>query len=220
MSRHSCTLAPAAMMLLAAVFTPATMAAQDFEGVISIRLSRNTPNGSNTSIDAQYFTKKGDVRIEVGAGTPNSIAGIILPGEKKIYRLISSQSLYMEQPLTEITPPGAATARVVRTMRKETIAGHECEHLDIITGADTVDACVAKGLGTFASASAALNAAGVRLDAWQRSLIADGAFPLRVSQRGAPFLEVTKVEKKFLSGTLFVVPDSYSRAPAPVKKPG
>ena len=57
---------------------------------------------------------------------------------------------------------------------------------------------------------------GAAQPAWQRSLAADGGFPLKVTNHdGVVQLEVTKIEQKKLADALFTVPANYSKMDMP-----
>lgn len=195
------------------------MSAQDFEGVITIRTAVPMRDGT-PSPEVEYMTRAGKLRLNVRS--PMGTMGIIAsPAEGKMYMLLDAQSMYMEQPMSLAPRAGAAplaTPEITRTGRKETIAGYECEHLLVAGDPGPTDVCVARGLGPYVPP-----AIGAAMPAWQRALAKDGAFPLKVSRHdGTVQLEVTKIEKRKLSPSLFNVPESYTKMemPAGRRPPG
>ena len=205
----------AAAALAAVTVAASSLPAQEFEGVITMHMAGTMRDGTPMP-DIEYMTRGGKMRIN--AKSPMGNMGIIaVPSEKKLYMLMDAQSMYMEQPLN-FTPSATANASVaptiVRTGKKETIAGFECEHITITEKAVATDVCMARGLGPFLSASAAMP--GASLPGWQKALIEDGGFPLKVTKAdGSTVLEVTKIEKKRLTEKMFNVPDNYTKMDMP-----
>lgn len=209
-------------LLALAVLSPAvaiaSASAQAFEGVISMHMPGAGRDGQPNP-DIEYMARGGKLRVNVKS--PLGQLGMIgVPAEKKIYLLMDAQRMYAEQPMQIDASAAAASAMrdavVTRTGRKETIAGVECEHLLVATQRDTTDLCITKSLGTFFAATMGMN-----VPAWQRRLMADGAFPLRVSRKdGTTQMEVTKVERKRLTDAMFTVPEDYARMDMPgMKRP-
>lgn len=212
----------AGITLAIAPFTAASLAAQDFEGVITMRTNMRMPDGS-PSPEIEYMTRSGKMRLNLR--TPMGSMGIIAsPAEQKMFMLLDAQRMYTEQPLAlgamqaraGTAPPKAPV--ITRTGKKETVAGYECEHLLIEGNPRETDVCVARSLGPYVSPTL-----GTQMPAWQRALAADGAFPLKVTgPDGTVQLEVTKIEKRKLSPSLFDVPDDYTKMqlPAGRRPPG
>jgi hypothetical protein len=109
-----------------------------------------------------------------------------------------------------------------RTGRKETIAGHECEHW--LVGKDHVDdLCLAPGLGFWGASGqggpGALRAMGfdrrdieAQLTRYPelRDLAEHGAFPLKVENKSAKFtMVVTDIQRTRLDDDLFRPPAGY-----------
>lgn len=205
-------------VVMAASFIPSSrVAAQAFEGVITVRMGGASRDGTPLP-DLEYMARGGKMRLNVKSPM-GTLAIIAVPTEKKLYTLLEAQAMYMEQPLTTDLGKGAATPNtpapvITRTGKKETIAGYECEHVLIAAGQGSTDVCMARGLGPFLAAGATLGAAA--LPAWQRALADDGGFPLKVSRGdGTTQLEVTKIEKRTLPASLFAVPDNYTKMDMP-----
>ena len=120
----------------------------------------------------------------------------------------------MEMPIADaassVAAKTAADAKVTHTGGMETVAGYACEHITVASAAQTVDICMAKGLGGYVNPLASMPRSSE--PAWQRMLTADGGFPLRVTMPdGSVALEVVKIEKKKLASDLFSVPLTYMK---------
>ena len=99
----------------------------------------------------------------------------------------------------------------------ETVAGYACEHVTVASAGQTVDICMAKGLGGYVNPLASMQRSSE--PAWQRMLTADGGFPLKVTmQDGSIPIEVVKVEKKKLASDLFSVPLTYMKMELPRRR--
>jgi len=120
---------------------------------------------------------------------------------------------------------GDETPDINRTGRRETIAGHACEHVDIATTQGQIDMCVATDLdyyfiggttgGRGNGAAAGFNP---KLEQAIRDAFKDGFFPLKVTanQNGQNMSMVaTKVERKALPDDLFVIPSDYTKMSGP-----
>ena len=93
---------------------------------------------------------------------------------------------------------------IVRTGRKDMIAGYECEYWLMKDSGGELSACVTTGIGAFVMG-------GVSEPRWSGFLRAQGAFPLKVSKVGAgPLMEVTKIDPTPLDAALFTVPADYT----------
>jgi len=199
----------AAVTLLAAVaVSPA--AAQTFEGAVTAKLH---PEGGREPMDVQYLLRQGVVRMEMQRG--EAAVMIIDPTAKASYMLMPQRRVYMVMPMGQGT--GAEAKRpapdVVRTGRKEKIAGYECEHWLVKDATGDVDACVATGLGAFA-----MGAPG-REASWSGIFREHRGFPLKVSKAGTTMMEVTKIEPKRLDAALFAPPADYQKMEMPSGMP-
>ena len=131
--------------------------------------------------------------------------------------------MYMEQPFAPIADATRASqqntrATVTATGKKETIAGYKCEHY-LVADADgaNVDACVARGLGSFMQAPSGNPMAGgasTSTNDWTGKLGKDG-FPLKVTKGNTTVMEVTKIEKAPLDPSLFSAPDGWKKFDMP-----
>ena len=206
----------AGLLLFLSVLPAAALSAQEFEGAITVRVAAGARNGQPAP-DLEYLARGGKLRVNVRSPM-GSVAMIAVPAEKKLYTLMDAQSVYMEQPLALDVRGGAnePAPTITRTGRKETIAGHECEHILIAAQGGSMDVCMARGLGPFVMAGLSAS-----MPAWQRALTADGGFPLKVSRAdGTTQLEVTKIERKKLNDAMFTVPDNYQKMDMPTGRRG
>jgi hypothetical protein len=87
----------------------------------------------------------------------------------------------------------------------------------VASAAQTVDICLAKGLGGYVNPLASMQRSSE--PAWQRMLTVDGGFPLKVTmQDGSIPIEVVKIEKKKLATDLFSVPLHYTKMEMPRRR--
>jgi hypothetical protein len=201
--------------LLAIAAFPLTLGAQSFEGAITIRMAAR---GGAPPQEMEYLARNGNVRVTIAAPT-GAISILGLAAESKTYVLMEAQRMYMEVP----PPDSAAVAKVgevkiTKTGRIETIAGLSCEHIVVeapgTASPQKADVCMTKGLGPFVNPMA--NVAGGRMTEWQKQLAQDGGFPLKVTLGdGTVPLEVTKIEKKRVSDTLFRIPADFTKMDMP-----
>jgi len=196
-----------------------------FEGAVTIRMSQKTPQGV-MSQQVEYFMRAGKVRVNMAAPAGMPVAGpslILSPVEKKMYMLMPAQSAYTELPMSDSLmtaaaqrAPGVADdAKIVRTGKRETVAGVSCEHVQVRSTSGTIDMCVSKELGRFVNPTDAMRQSG---GGWQREL--GNEFPLKVTMSdGSVPLEVVQVERKRLSNDLFTVPGTYNKITMPAGRP-
>ena len=197
---------------LISIALPNVSPAQAFEGVISMRMT-GSGRAAGMIQEAQYFASRSG-KARVGLTTPMGPAAIIMsPADKKMFLLIDQQSSYIEQNLDNLTgtPVAGDPAKVVRTGKKETIAGMECEHIKV----DELDICAAKGLGQYLNFGGNMMGGGGMLP-WQNAMLKEGVFPLRVTlPDGTVQLEVLKIERKAVEPAMFQVPDNYTKIQLP-----
>jgi len=191
--------------------------AQGFEGAITMRLNSGG-RGAVRADTVEFLSRGGNVRASL-----NSPAGRVsilgLAAEEKTFVVIESQRAYIEVSAEAAGQAAAAVAsNVTRTGRREQIAGYECEHVLVVAaGAATTqatDVCLSSALGRWVNPLASLG--GGRLSPWQRELLKDGGFPLKVvTADGTVALEVLRVEKRRVSDAQFRIPADFTKMDMP-----
>jgi hypothetical protein len=204
---------------LMSALAPRALLAQPFEGAVTMRTSARTANGPQVQ-ELEYLVRGGKVRVSMG-GPAGGMSVLSLPTEKKVYVLMAAQSAYMEVSLADaaarVATQTPTDAKITRTGRMETIAGYGCEHVTVESGAQSIDVCMAKGLGGYVNPLAAMQSGNE--PAWQRALAADGGFPLRITMPdGTVPMEAVKVERKRLASELFSVPLNYVKMEMPRRR--
>jgi hypothetical protein len=186
---------------------PAALSAQaKFEGSITARMSAAAGNA-----DVTYFVKGDQFRMDIAG--PRGGGMYILRDQSKntTYMVMPQQRMYMDMPAPSLaeTTPEAKNPNIKMTGRKETVAGIECEHVEITSDGSQYDACVAHGLGMFPMVNNPMGRGrGEPPPAWQK--LGRDAFPLKVQRAGEQItFEVTKIERKSLDASLFAVPDGF-----------
>jgi hypothetical protein len=201
-----------------------------FEGEITMSISG--AGGGKTGQQTMVFgIRSPKYRLDT-QGVPGSAimgqgAGMIIdPPAKKAFVLMPAQKTAMVLDFDKLkaargNAPGVPgeprggiitePPQIVKTHKKEVIAGYECEDWQVISKSSRADMCVAEGikwvdLGELGMASPAVGIAAVTADA--------NRFPLRVVTYDAKNvettrMEATKIEKKKLDEARFVVPADY-----------
>jgi hypothetical protein len=132
----------AAVLVLAAPAAAQTA----FEGVVTYRLTTE-----GRTMDVTYYAKGSRARSEMSM--EGMQMAMLLDADSAFMRTIMpSERMYMTMDLSRMRDQGnqrdTSDATFTPTGRKETIAGHECEHYLTGTGQNT-DMCVATGLGYY-----------------------------------------------------------------------
>jgi hypothetical protein len=196
------------LLTSAVVALPAVAQAQ-FEGTISMHIA-SVSGGSNMD-----YSVKGDrVRMDIATA---QMAMYMLANNGAMTVVMPTQKMYLEQPIPSVMDQGNAASKVTvkATGRMETIAGYKCEHYTITDAKEGgYDACLSKELGTFMAPMSPGGRGRGAADASSDVLahLGGNAFPLKVQKiGGATTLEVTKIEKKPLSESLFTVPSGFTK---------
>lgn len=204
---------------LSVVGTATALGAQPFEGAITMRMNTGAAAGAPQP-EIQYLVRGGSLRVTM-PGPGGGMSLLTIASEKKSYMLIDAQRSFMELPTTSaqaaLDQRASAAGAITRTGKRETIAGMECEHVLVTVEGQQTDLCLSRALGDFLNPLTSMRQGAT--PAWQRTLVAEGGFPLRVTgPDGTVLLEVTKVERKSLAPSLFSIPDSYSRMTMPARR--
>lgn len=192
-------------------------AQQPFEGVLTIRLT--SPSGTQ---NATYSLKGERMRMDMAVREGMQLSMIVDRRANKAYLLMAQQRMYVEHDFDESELLSAAQGRkgeFTWTGKKEKVAGLECEHALVTdeTGS-RYDVCIARGTGFFARQQGAPigHRGGEGASGWERH-VEDG-FPLKVQKAGdrTTVFEVTRIERKSLSGALFTPPSGWQKMRMPV----
>lgn len=204
------------------MLVPTVAGAQGFEGVVTMLVAAGRGRPPEP---VELLSRGGNVRATMQSPAGEMVI-LALAAEKKTYVVSASQRTYMDVTpnLVDSSRTSAATAlprtaQVVRTAKRDTVAGYECEHVvvrsDVAGDASReVDVCLTRALGAFVNPMTSLP--GARVSPWQQHLARDGGFPLRATMAdGTLVLEVTKVEKRRVSDTQFRIPDGFIKSGKP-----
>jgi hypothetical protein len=209
------------LSLLAVAGTSSGLAAQEFEGVFTVKV-KDMPGGSAL----KAFMKGAKYRMEVSMEGQN-LAIIADPAAGETYMIMPQQQMVMvmkmseaEKMAAERTGTNTANARLEPLGKRDEIAGHACEYFRATDGSRSTDVCLASGLGTFRGGAGLFGPPTPRgaggAPSWAREVLAKGAFPLKVvDSNGNVLWEVTAVERKTLEAELFVVPANFQRMAMP-----
>lgn len=203
-----------AVAAMAAAVPTAARAQSAFEGVVTMRMQP----GRGLEETMQYSVKGDKVRMDMSGGAITMFQ--LYDRSTKVFDMvIPMRHMYMERTVdaSARADSAAGKTKIEWTGKKETIAGHECEHATITDAQGrSSDVCLAKDLGTFMGMPGGGRGRGRRGGAgagWQAHI--GQAFPLKVVQNGRVVLLVTSVEKKALDDSLFTVPSGYQKMGMP-----
>lgn len=205
----------AAAVIAVVVAAPARAAAQGaFEGVVTFQMDA----GRQGPATMQYSVKGENVRMDMSVQGMDMFT--LFNGATKTARIvIPMQQMYMERAVDPQEIADSASrgkSDLTWTGRKETVAGHECEHATITDDAGTsTDVCLAKGLGTFVQIDGGGRGRGGPPGGGWEGRVAN-EFPLKVQQNGRTLMEATKIERKTLDPSIFTVPDGYQKMDVPM----
>ncbi len=206
-----------ALALLCCVSAAAPLAAQSFEGSVSMNL---TPE-SGSPQQLTFQLKGGKIRFEPASG---QMSVIIDPGTQRMMVILNAQRMYMERDfgsaLSSMQQQAGVvkTPTIVHTKKMDVVAGYKCEHVTITDNdGGTVDACISSELGGFRMPTASNPMAPQHEATWVAQL--GGAnFPLKVVKGGKTLLEVTAIKKESLDPALFTAPEGFQSFAMPATK--
>ena len=225
----------------AAPASAAPSSAGDFEGMIAMKMETD----NQTNAEMTYFLKGKHTRIETKiANLPEGSAVMLWDLDAgKIVTLMPSKKMYMTMDMKSAAEDmkqmkksqgqeDVEFPKLTPTGKQETIAGYTCEHWLMGENQD-IDMCVAKGLGYFGMGgqsagglsslkslafSPKMLAAAAAHPEWVKFLNG-GAFPLKLSAmrdgKVTMTMEATRIDKKPLDDSLFVIPTDYKEFSMP-----
>jgi hypothetical protein len=213
----------------------------EFEGSIAMKVQAQ----EQRDMQMTYFLKGKQTRIETTIpDVPEGSAVMLWDTEGgKITTLMPSRKMYVIMDLKQAAEDfkGVKKAhgeddtefpKLTNTGKKETIAGHDCEHW-LMGEKQEVDICVAKGLGYFGMGGQSAGGLG----SWKNfvfspkmlaqaaahpewvKFLENGAFPLKLTATAdgkvMMTMEATKIEKKALDDSIFSIPPDYKEMRVP-----
>ncbi len=212
--------------LACALLAPAALSAADFEGTVSMKMSGREAAGKGADAVMNFSMKAGLTRMDMDA-QGMGIGVIIDPAKQQMTMLMTQRRMYMIQPMpapmadaTAGAPSGKAPeSNLEKTTVTEKILGYDCvKYVVKDDKGKTVELWLTDQLGSFMGLGGGgpMGRRGGGAPAgsgWEQLLQGKSLFPMRVvtSDGGKEVgrLEVTAVDKKSLSDSLFTVPDGW-----------
>ncbi len=212
------------------------LAAQAFEGVVTWQM------GSKQETMTQAY-KGNMVRTEMGRAGREGVM-LIDGGARTMTMVMPNEKMYMvmslDRPGMQGGQPDAhdAPPKITATGKTETIAGYTCEvyrYAEEAGKPETMEMCVAKGLGYFMMGAGGggmmgrgrdpmAGVAGAASNPEYVKLYKDGFFPLRMTRieggKSELMMLATSIEKKSLDANAFKVPAGYQEMKMPAGMPG
>lgn len=197
------------LILFVLLYLPTTTAAQDFEGVIHYEVSNMEYGGGKEEMP--YMVKGSKARMEFGQGQEKG-AMIFMPEESKMVVLVENMKGYMTMDLDdEDEMEEYSDTEVSKTGETKEIAGRQCEVWRTHSSENTIETCMAKGMGNFVTPKNPMGQDNT--PDWVKEFMDEGAMPLEVIEvtEGDRKLQMkaVKIEEKSLSSDLFEIPEGY-----------
>ena len=215
MTRKTAALALLPLLPLLCIAPP--LAAQGFEGTVTMNVTNDNGNAHTMT----FMLKGGKMRFDPGGG---QVSVIVDPAEQRMLVIVNAQKMYMESSFADAAAKvdvGGKGPTIVKTGKMETVAGYKCED---VTAADddgkSVTICMSSELGGFRLPTASNPMAPQQEAGWLAHLGGHN-FPLKVTKGGKTIMEATAIDKKALDASLFTAPDGYQSFAMPQmrKKP-
>ena len=187
-----------AFLLAGIALVPPANAQRPFEGQVTMQLT-----GESGTTIMETWIKPGKARMVMSAGGREFV--MIADYEAATMLMVMpQQQMVMEMPIPAEVTSGESTAKVTRTGRSDTVAGHRCEIIRVEDKGEIVEVCGATNMGRFV-----MGGPGRRgQPAWGKGL--EGFFPLRVAdEAGKVVLQVTKIERKAVADDQFRPPAGF-----------
>ncbi len=206
-----------AMLLLAP-----TLAAQEFTGTISMRMTRP---GSNDVVDTKVHVRDGKQAMVMTSPT-GPMAGsamriVMNPAANRMTMLIATDMLpgakglkqVSEMPSADAGSSGAAAPTAKSLGTHQTIIGMRCDDYEVTIEGQTIQMCVTEALGRFSFPDMSPNGRG-RAESWTSAFGDRAVFPLKLTRSGGMSMEVTGVDRTAPAAALFDEnPEGYMTAP-------
>lgn len=179
-----------------------------FEGVVTFTVQGDSP------LTVRHLIKGSRTRVEYDQTPPHVMLVDRRAGTTLTLAADRKEYLVSEAPDPDVEPQ--PWPRIVPTGRKETIAGHPCEHFLVGEGDYAMDYCVARGLG---HDGVGMPDGAAAPGAWEEHVKRhpDGFFALSAalgSDATKPVMVATRIERTELADALFVPPPDYTEQKA------
>lgn len=224
---------------------PAARSAGDFEGTIAMKIETENQKearmtyflkGKQTRIETK-MTDSPEGQAVMLFDLEGGKMTTLMPS-RKMYMTVDTKAAAesMKEAAKEMKKSGGEEPtefpKLTPTGRQETIAGYSCEHW-LMGEKQDLDMCVAKGLGYFGMGGQGRGGLGLLKDfAFSPKLLAaaaahpewvkfleGGAFPLKITSthegQVKMNMEATRIERKPLEDSLFVIPADYKELSMP-----
>jgi hypothetical protein len=206
---------------LFALALPGLLAGQGFEGRITAEMSRGDDEPAAPVV---ILTKGAKTRMDMTAnGMPMYM--IMDSDAQTVTSVIPSQRMFMRMDLNMAGMANDASEpapKITRTGRRETIAGHACEHVLFDTpDGDQMDICAARGLGFFMSGRGGPFGGGAVPAGYEQLMkeFKEGFFPLRIETvedgKRTTMMLVKTIETQKLAATEFEPPAGFQEMKMP-----
>jgi outer membrane lipoprotein-sorting protein len=205
------------MGLILVLATGAVRAAGNFEGEVDMKITRG---GSDQPMTMQYFVKGHKMRTEIQGKEGMTGGGIFDWQTHEMIILMDKQKMYM---VSELDPAKMAYGKdhhfkITKTGETQDILGYTCREYDYESDNGNGKVWLASGIGSWWGTEMAAQANKLPPDqrAMVSMVVAQKLFPMKTetmdkSGNAKSEMEVTKVDKKSLSSSLFEVPDGYRK---------
>lgn len=209
-------------ILIGITFSAIASAAPDvFEGRVKMRM---TEGASAQSID--YFIKDDQMRIEIAHPQAGGGAMIMDMKKKEMIALMPEQKMYITMPLPD---PGQTASEESDenapepTGETKSLLGYTAQKYLFQESQNEYEIWATDELGTFGGLHIPGGANPGALSPREKALAGQDFFPLLIVERRngreATRIEVTEIEKKRLSDTLFKVPSGFQKMESPFQLP-
>lgn len=205
------------LLFLSIITIHPTYAQSKFEGEVTFSIK--TQDGQSHTMN--YYVKGDHARINVAMpGTPAALRPTIIfdSKTKMMYTLITQMKSYMEIPLDSLTNKAETKydnmLKPHKTGKTKMIAGVKCEEWTFKDNNEQTILWNAPNFGNFVFAT------GASQPAWAKEIMKRGFFPFEIvnhdeNGNSVVSLEVTKVTRKNLDPSMFVIPAGYTKMNVP-----
>lgn len=201
-----------ALAITTVATTPHALAAQSFEGVITVNVSLG---GKKPAV--QVISVKGSRwRMDSDMGGMAEKGAILADGEGHVTMLVAARKMYMRPPMMQVKGNEAlADFSFTPTGKKDRVLEYDCEYYDVHNASSPKEKnqwCISSALGVVGFSPMRELSNGSFL----RKTFPKGFFTLKgVDEKGRVVYEVVKVERRKLDDALFAPPADYTELKMP-----